>query len=66
MFGQITILIIIFVILAVFYLVISLGATGNKKKTDQSKDIRNYLNNVRVLIIMIGIVFLILWFFFKS
>lgn len=66
MFGQITILIIIFVILAVFYLVISLGATGNKKKTDQSKDIRNYLNNVRVLIMMIGIVFLILWFFFKS
>ena len=66
MFGQITILIIIFVILGVFYLVISLGATGNKKKTDQSNDIRNYLNNVRVLILMIGIVFLILWFFFKS
>jgi len=63
MFEKTTILIIIFALLAVFYLVISLSATGAKNKLNQSNEIKSYLNNVRALIILIGIVSLILWLF---
>lgn len=62
MLGKTEILIVIFVLLLIFYLVISLGA-GKKKKSSQSREITNYLLGVRVLIIIIGIVALILWFF---
>ena len=63
MLGKIEILFVIFVLLLVFYLVISLSA-GNKRKSSQSREITNYLFSVRILIIIIGIVSLILWFFF--
>ena len=62
MLGKIEILIIIFTLLLVFYLVISLGA-GQKIKSSQSREITSYLFGVRILIIIIGIVALILWFF---
>ena len=62
MLGKAEILVVIFVLLLAFYLVISLGA-GNKKKSSQSREITSYLFSVRVLIIIIGIVALILWFF---
>ena len=56
------ILIVIFFLLLVFYLFIFLGASG-KKKSSQTNEIKNYLFGVRILIIIIGIVALILWFF---
>jgi len=62
MLGKIEILFVIFVLLLVFYLVISLGA-GKKRKSSQSREITSYLFGVRILIIIIGIVSLILWFF---
>ena len=62
MIGKVGILVVIFILLAVFYLVISLGA-GKKKKSLQSLEITNYLLGVRVLIFIIAIVALILWFF---
>ena len=62
MLGKVEILFVIFVLLLVFYLVISLGA-GKKKKSSQSREITSYLFGVRILIIIIGIVSLILWFF---
>jgi len=62
MLGKIEILFVIFALLLVFYLVISLGA-GKKKKSSQSREITSYLFGVRILIIIIGIVSLILWFF---
>ena len=62
MLEKIEILIVIFILLLAFYLVISLGA-GKRRKTYQSREIVNYLFGVRILIIIIGIVALILWFF---
>jgi len=62
MFEKNTILIIIFILLALFYLVISIGA-GKKSKQQQSSKITNYLKGVRILIIIIGIVSIILWTF---
>ena len=62
MLGKIEILFVIFALLLVFYLVISLGA-GKKRKSSQSREIKSYLFGVRILIIIIGIVSLILWFF---
>ena len=62
MLGKVGILFVIFVLLLVFYLVISLGA-GKKRKSSQSREITSYLFGVRILIIIIGIVSLILWFF---
>ena len=62
MLEKIEILIVIFILLLAFYLVISLGA-GKRRKTSQSPEIVNYLFGVRILIIIIGIVALILWFF---
>jgi len=56
------ILIVIFFLLLVFYLVIFLGASS-KKKSSQTNKIKNYLFGVRILIIIIGAVALILWFF---
>ena len=61
MFGKVEILIISLVILIIFYFVISLGA--GRKQNSQSKEIKNYLFGVRILIIIISIVFCILWFF---
>ena len=61
MFGKVEILIISLVILIIFYFVISLGA--GRKKNSQSKEIKNYLFGVRILIIIISIVFCILWLF---
>ena len=58
MFGKIEILIIIFFLLLAFYVVILLGA-GRAKLPE----IKRYLFGVRILIIFIGIVALILWFF---
>ena len=62
MFGKIEILIIVFVLLFIFYLVIALGAR-KKGESSQSPEIVSYLFGVRILIIIIGIVALILWFF---
>ena len=62
MLGKIEILFVIFALLLVFYLVISLGA-GKTRKSSQSREITSYLFGVRILIIIIGIVSLILWFF---
>ena len=62
MLGKFEILFVIFALLATFYLVISWGAR-TKKKSLQSKEISNYLLNVRLLIIFIAIVSLILWLF---
>ena len=67
MLGKVGILIVIFVLLLVFYLVISWGA-GKKRQSSMTKDfpspeIAGYLLGVRVLIILIAIVSLILWLF---
>jgi len=60
MVEKINIIVIIFLLLALFYLVIFLGAG---KKKSQSPEIQRYLFSVRILIIIIGLVGLILWFF---
>lgn len=62
MFEKIEVLIIAFILLLVFYIVISLGA-GKRKKSLQNPAIKNYLFSVRILIGFIAIVVLILWFF---
>jgi len=56
------ILFVIFALLLIFYLVIRLGA-GKKRDISKSHQMSNYLNGVRILIIMLAIVALILWFF---
>ena len=62
MLDKFEILIVIFILLLAFYLVIFLGA-GKKKKAEQSNEIKKYLFNVRILIIVIGIFSFILWLF---
>ena len=62
MFEKYQILIIVFLILLVFYIVISLGA-GNTEKKDASTKIKKYLFGVRILILIISIFSLILWSF---
>ena len=67
MLGKTGILIVIFVLLLVFYFVISWGA-GKKRQSSMTKEfpspeIASYLLGVRVLIILIAIVSLILWLF---
>ena len=62
MLGKIEILVVIFVLLLTFYFVISWGAS-KKGKSPQSPKVSNYLFNVRILIIIIGVVSSILWFF---
>ena len=67
MLGKVGILIVIFVLLLVFYFVISWGA-GKKKKSSMtaefpSPEIAGYMRGVRLLIILIAIVSLILWLF---
>tara|TARA_B110001454_G_C12488254_1_gene337315 strand:- start:1 stop:195 length:195 start_codon:yes stop_codon:yes gene_type:complete len=64
MFDKNTILLIIFLLLILFYLVIRWGA-GKKKDIDDSKNLTTYLGGVRILILILGIVGLILWFFIK-
>jgi len=61
-FEKYQILIIVFLILLVFYVVISLGA-GNTEKKDTSTQIKKYLFGVRILILIIAIFSLILWSF---
>ena len=67
MLGKTGILIVIFVLLRVFYFVISWGAgkRGQSSMTKEfpSPEIAGYLLGVRVLIILIAIVSLILWLF---
>ena len=67
MLGKTGILIVIFVLLLVFYFVISWGA-GKKRQSTMTKEfpspeIAGYLLGVRALIILIAIVSLILWLF---
>ena len=62
MLEKFEILLIIFVILSAFYIVIYLGS-GGKKKISESKQIKNYMSGVRILIIIIAVVCLILWTF---
>ena len=67
MLGKTGILIVIFVLLLVFYFVISWGA-GKKKESSMtaefpSPEITGYMRGVRLLIILIAIVSLILWLF---
>jgi|TARA_B110000196_G_C20989689_1_gene587582 hypothetical protein len=62
MFDKNTILLIIAGLLLLFYLVIRLGA-GKKKDINDSKNLTTYLKGVRILILFIGMVSLVLWFF---
>ena len=62
MLSKIEILVVIYVLLLTFYFVISWGAS-KKGKSPQSPKVSNYLFNVRILIIIIGVVSSILWFF---
>jgi hypothetical protein len=62
MLNKFEILIVIFVLLLTFYFVISL-AVYKKDKSSISKNIKNYLFNVRILILFIGVVASILTFF---
>lgn len=62
MFDKNIILLIIFILLLIFYLVIRLGA-GKKKDINNSKNLTTYLSGVRILILVLGVVGLILWFF---
>ena len=62
MLDKFGILVVIFILLLTFYFVISL-AVYKKDKSKISKNIKNYLFNVRVLILFIGVVALILSFF---
>ena len=61
MFEKIEILVVIFILLLVFYGVISISAGKGAKL--KSPEIKNYLFGVKVLIIFLGIVSLILWTF---
>ncbi len=63
MFEKIEILLITFVILAVFYLVIWLGSKNKKKDSNSSFEIKKYMFNVKILILFIAVVFLLLWSF---
>tara|TARA_B100000700_G_C14942860_1_gene807649 strand:+ start:218 stop:412 length:195 start_codon:yes stop_codon:yes gene_type:complete len=63
MFEKIEILLITFVILAVFYLVIWLGSKNKKKDSNSSFEIKKYMLNVKILILFIAVVFLLLWSF---
>ena len=56
------VLFVTLVLLLVFYLVIRLGA-GKKKDISKSLQMYNYLNGVRILIIILAIVASVLWFF---
>ena len=62
MLNKFEILVVIFILLLAFYFVISL-AVYKKDKSSISKNIKNYLFNVRILIVFIGVVALILTFF---
>ena len=62
MFDKNTVLLIIAGLLLLFYLVIRLGA-GKKKDINDSKNLTTYLKGVRILILFIGMVSLVLWFF---
>ena len=62
MLNKFEMLIVIFILLLAFYFVISL-AVYKKDKSSISKNIKNYLFNVRILILFIGVVALILTFF---
>jgi hypothetical protein len=62
MFEKYQILLIIFILLLVFYLVISIGA-GKLGRKKISTEIKNYLFNVRILIIVIGLFSIVLWSF---
>ena len=67
MLGKVGILIVIFVLLLVFYFVISWGAEKKKESSMTaefpSPEIAGYMRGVRLLIILIAIVSLILWLF---
>ena len=67
MLDKIEILILIFVLLLIFYFVISWGAKSKKDSSMTaefpSPEITGYLFNVRILIIFIAVVALILWLF---
>ena len=56
------ILFVILILLLAFYLVIRLGA-GKKRDISKSHHMSNYLNGIRILIIILAIVALILWLF---
>ena len=61
MLEKIEILLVIILLLFLFYFVIAWGAG---KKRSESPEIKKYLFGVRILIIIIGAVSFILWFFF--
>ena len=61
MLAKPLILLTIFVLLLIFYLVISLSASKKQKKN--SLEISKYLFGVRMLIIFLAIVGTIIWFF---
>ena len=56
------ILFVVILLLALFYFVIRLGS-GKKKDIDKSYELTTYLKGVRTLIIILGLVGVILWFF---
>ena len=59
MIEKIDILVIVFLLLILFYVVISFGAGRNKR----SPKIISYMLSVRILIIIIAVVGFILWSF---
>ena len=62
MLSKPIILVVIIVLLLVFYFVISLSASKGKKENEK---ISKYLFGVRVLIIILGCVGTLIWFFSK-
>ena len=62
MLEKIEILFVVLFLLLVFYIVIAWGSK-QKKKTEASLEIKNYLFGVRVLILIMAVVSFILWIF---
>jgi uncharacterized BrkB/YihY/UPF0761 family membrane protein len=62
MLGKNGILFVILVLLLAFYLVIRLGA-GKKRDINKSQQMSNYLNGIRILIVILALVSLFLWLF---
>ncbi len=60
MLGKVGILAVIFILLLMFYFVITLGAK-TEKKSPAYYEVKRYLFGVRILIGIIAIVSLILW-----
>ncbi|MAJ22556.1 MAG: hypothetical protein CBC24_01840 [Candidatus Pelagibacter sp. TMED64] len=61
MFSKFEILLILLSLILVFYFVITLGA--KRKNKEPSKEIKGYLLNVNILLVVVAIVGTVLWLF---